>query len=138
MNRKKILAGCLACIVGLVMIIVGAVGLQNRTPSYLDTNYREVSSSTWDCSPQDPIAVGRKLRDDLKPDAYAEDAGRAYLRDGNRLMEVGMKDGKCTIESGDRGSSFGGGHFAYLGPGFGPSSPSSSSGGSSGGYGGSK
>ena len=138
MNMNMLVGGILACIVGTVMLIGGVVGLQNRTPNYLDDNYREVTSRTWDCSPQDPIAVGRKLRDDLKPDAYAEDAGRAYLREGDRLTEVGMKDGTCTITSEDRGSSFGGGHYVYLGPGFGPSSPASSSGGSSGGFGGAK
>lgn len=98
----------------------------------------------WTCGDRDPIEVGRELREEIRPQAYSENDGAAYLRTKNYLFivsrqtpQAGSRD-TCLITRESLGGRYSGGHFIYLGPGFGPSAPSGGSGGSAGSFGGAK
>lgn len=127
--------------VGVLIIIVGFLG-RTSSVDQIDKQYQQTSSSstyaerTWTCGDQDPIEVGRKLRDQLNPNAYAEDRGNAYLRKGDSMYVV--TGPPCRIELEKKSGRYSSGGFVYLGPGFSPSSPSGGSGGSAGSSGGTK
>ena len=98
----------------------------------------------WTCGDRDPIEVGRELKEEIKPQAYNEDGWSAYLWTKKLLFivsrqtpEAGSKD-TCLITRESLSGRYSGGHFIYLGPGFGPSAPSGGSGGSAGSFGGAK
>lgn len=149
-------AGIALIILGVAMIIIGALTgtsdegkvdklysrmtAQQSTNSGVNVGANASAERIWSCGKQDPIEVGRKLKDVLRPQAYRESQGSAFLRTNSKLFIV-QNSGigtECVITQEDLGGRYSGGHFIYLGPGFGPSSPAGGSGGSAGSFGGAK
>ncbi|WP_297452854.1 DUF4247 domain-containing protein [uncultured Corynebacterium sp.] len=144
-----IVIGVMVCLVG---IFVGGKSAEERISDRFPSASGAVSATQasngidrrWNCGDRDPIEVGRELREEIRPQAYNEDDGAAYLRTQKYLFivsrqvpEAGAKD-TCLITRESLGGRYSSGHFIYLGPGFGPSAPSGGSGGSAGSYGGAK
>lgn len=132
--------GVTLIVVGLLVIVAGAAG-GSTSDRKIDAAYPRTATTddggTWSCAPKDPIEVGRELRESLSPLAYSEHEGRAYLRMKRRIIEVGRDNGECVIRA-EGLTRYRSGGFAYVGPGFVPSSPAGGSGGSSGSGGGVK
>lgn len=153
-NGRKF--GIALIILGVAMIIFGAVfgssaegridkrfstmTSQQASDAGIDPGVNASAEKRWSCGKQDPIEVGRQLKDEMHPQAYNESQGAAFLRTKSKLYIV-QNSGvgtECVITREDLGGRYSSGHFIYLGPGFGPSSPSGGSGGSAGSFGGAK
>lgn len=134
--------GIALIIIGTLLIVAGAFAGAKSVEGTIDDRYERTGgpagATTWSCGDDDPIKVGRELRERLRPQAYQEHEGAAYLRTSRRIVivERGADGCRITAETHDRRYSHGG--FIFLGPGFGPSSPAGGSGGNSGSWGGAK
>nr|WP_120491752.1 DUF4247 domain-containing protein [Corynebacterium lactis] len=152
MGKKGI--GYLLILYGTATVITGLAGSAPSASDQINERYASVSTAaamtssgieqSWTCGNRDPIEVGRELRDEIRPEAYSENGGAAYLRTKNYLFIVSRQSpgaeskDSCLITKESLGGRYSGGHFIYLGPGFGPSAPSNGSGGSAGSFGGAK
>ncbi|MFD5868783.1 DUF4247 domain-containing protein [Corynebacterium sp. NPDC060344] len=134
--------GIVVIVLGVLTIIFGAVAGSSGVERTIGDTYAQASTSdgttTWSCGTSDPIQVGRELREELRPQAYTEHEGAAYLRTRKRIVIVEMPHGDCIIRAEGLDRTYNNGGFAFLGYGFRPASPASGSGGNSGSWGGAK
>lgn len=141
-TRLYLIAAALA-IAGLACLIWGISLASKDIRTHVAENYAAYShgteASSYECTGS-PSEVADRLVAYQRPEARATDRGIEYLRYDDDIVIVGPDGNRpCTIRVEDvRGSSYRGGAFIFLGPGFFPGAPSGGSGGSPGGPGGAK
>lgn len=96
-------------VLGVLLVFAGVLSGGRSADKIISERYQEASSSTssagtddgidrrWTCGAQDPIEVGRQLREEINPQAYRESAGAAYLRTKNHLFIVSRQASSAGV-----------------------------------------